>query len=231
MNSKRSVSVLCRFFPPRCTLTQQPLVICAPSRHRFVSCRAFSSNSLFPKKRALSIVTREKSPLLFHHRSYSASSASSSSAPSPPLLCVTPPQIPIWRKVWNDCRSNPWQLAGHMGFILALSSFMVTDMLWLRTLSICASISGLTYNFMVRFYASSPFPPSTLEFCKIPTPSDCNIVIVVLWWTNVSGACKALVASHLLGFYIRLSERDADHSHAAGEEGCTIRRRRGRALR
>lgn len=45
--------------------------------------------------------------------------------------------------------SSPWEIFGHLGFILGASSLLVSDIAWLRFFSICANLCGITYNLKV----------------------------------------------------------------------------------
>lgn len=38
---------------------------------------------------------------------------------------------------------------GHLAFVLIVFSFLVKDILWLRVISIIASIAGIVYNYFV----------------------------------------------------------------------------------
>ena len=40
-----------------------------------------------------------------------------------------------------------YELAGHASFALIALSFLVKDILWLRVLSVAASVAGIAYNY------------------------------------------------------------------------------------
>jgi hypothetical protein len=46
-----------------------------------------------------------------------------------------------------------YELAGHVAFALIAISYLVKDILWLRILSVVASVAGIAYNYVV------PWPP------------------------------------------------------------------------
>jgi CRP-like cAMP-binding protein len=53
----------------------------------------------------------------------------------------------VWRADRYNQRIQMLDVAGHLAFALILLSFLVRDIVWLRALSIAASIASITYNY------------------------------------------------------------------------------------
>ena len=67
-------------------------------------------------------------------------------------------------------------LAGHLAFALILLSFLVRDIIWLRALSIVASIASITYNYL------APARPMWLVIDWNLVFIGVNLIQIVLLW-------------------------------------------------
>ena len=69
----------------------------------------------------------------------------SSSKPSQNSIVASVP-APMWRNLVEKAKSDPGNLVMNAGAVISLSGFMMSDVMHLRTLSICGSFCGIAFN-------------------------------------------------------------------------------------